>query len=206
VGFFLLVERILSGFKKSGSGLSRKPIISEPIFRIALERMDFMNQSPEVDQKSVMGLINIRELSLKCVELEKTRVEQSKKIDELNSSIAQLTQEKQKQERFARMGEERVNQLRAEILARARAIAQFTHDQERVGSLERLLQSEQCTPQEIAQWHDRVTNEFRALYATQPSSQPSVDPWFDEPRSTNWNAFRLAGQSNQTRKPSGGTL
>ncbi|MBN2326312.1 MAG: hypothetical protein JXR73_04095 [Candidatus Omnitrophica bacterium] len=131
------------------------------------------NQGSEKPAARVAAMLDARQLAKRCRQLEQELENGKKQLADRDEKLARIARESDGDLRYAEFGRREADRLKRESLARLRAIVHFTGDRGRLQAAEKTLSGETLAPGEIAALHQRICDEFQALYPTQPCSHPA---------------------------------
>lgn len=120
-----------------------------------------------------MGMLNTaglaRAYKVQAEDLQAIR----EKNEALETQLAELHQQQEKQRELVELGEREMDRLRRETESRLRAITLHTRDEDRHSKLSTRLAREDLPPRDLMRWHEAISEEFRLLYPTRPVAEPS---------------------------------
>jgi len=145
----------------------------------------------EANNETIAVLVDTRKLAQKCQQLEWDLESEKKQRIQQDETIERMLRESALVFRFAELGRREVERRKNETLSRLAAIVHFSGDRERLRTMQRMLADSSLDPTEIASIHHRISEEFHALYPTQPVSCLSVERSDSDRSSSNWSDYRL---------------
>lgn len=158
-----------------------------------------MNQQAQQDTQSnpVAALIDARQLALTCQALEQERAALQARAEALQRQAQNAPEPSARDASLARLGQDRQSQLIQEARAWLRAIVSYSGETERLEAFEALAADPNTTPAQLQAWHERIEQEFRLLYPSEPRSRPAPSGAHEAPR-FNLEAFRLTETHPET--------
>lgn len=139
----------------------------------------------------VAAILDVRQLARQCRRLEQELEEEKRQWADRDEKLAKITSETESDWRYAEFGRREADRLKREALARLRAVVHYTGDQERLQAAEKTLSGETLAPGEIAALHQRISDEFQALYPTRPCSHPAGGDFEQAAGPGGWDGYRI---------------
>ncbi len=147
----------------------------------------------EGSRKIKVGLLDTARLARAfAVQAEELRAAHEKNAVS-QAQLDEIQKENAGDKELVDLGKKEMERLYRETEARLRAIALFNRDEEREMKLLASLRDRDLSPRELERWHDRISDEFRLIYPTQPRSLPSDRVRTATQKPDSLGQFRLRG-------------
>lgn len=154
-----------------------------------------------VDVLYSCGMLDLEGVEARLRRMEQGLAEREREIARLREACDAAGEARSRERPLAELGRERAGVLRREASARLRAVQLFRGARPGDGARLELIESEETEPATLREIHARVTQEFEALYPTEPRSEAAAAG--RERVRWDWGRYRIGGAAGDDSREGG---